>query len=89
MRGGVAYDSILVVVCRFSKIALYFLVKKTINAPQVIDLLIDSVFTRFGFPNGIVSNRDPRFTSEFWSEVYYYAKVKRRLSIAFYPQTDG
>jgi hypothetical protein len=89
MRGGVAYDAILVVVCRFSKMALYFPVKKTITAPQLIDLLIDCVFTRFGFPDGIVSDRDPRFTSEFWSEVCFYAKVKRRLSTAFHPQTDG
>ena len=65
MRGDIAYDSILVVVDRFSKIALYFPVKKTITAPQVIDLLIECVFTRFGFPDGIVSDRDPRFTSEF------------------------
>ena len=88
MRGGVAHDSILVVVCRFSKMALYFPVKKTINAPQVIDLLINGVFIRFRFPYSIISDRNPRFTSEFWLEVYYYAKVKRRLSTAFYLQTN-
>jgi hypothetical protein len=89
VRNDVVYDAIYVVVDRFSKIALYFPVTKTITASEVIDLLIDCVFTRFGFPDEIVSNRDPRFTSEFWSEMCFYAKMKRRLSTAFHPQTDG
>ena len=88
-RGEVVYDAILVIVDRYSKMALYFPVQKTIKAAEVADILIDSIFTRFGFPKGIVSDRDPRFTSEFWSELCYYAKVKRRLSTAFHPQTDG
>jgi len=33
MRGDVVYNAIYVVVDRFSKIALYFLVKKIITAP--------------------------------------------------------
>ena len=89
MRGEVVYDAILVIVDRYSKMALYFPVTKTVKAADIADILIDSVFTRFGFPNGIVSDRDPRFTSDFWSELCYYAKVKRRLSTAFHPQTDG
>jgi hypothetical protein len=89
MRGTVAHDAILVVVDRYSKMALYFPVSKTITAAETADLLIDAVFTRFGFPSGIVSDRDPRFTSDFWSELCYYAKVTRRLSTAFHPQTDG
>jgi transposase InsO family protein len=89
MRDGVAYDAILVVVDRFSKMALYYPVKKSITAVETANLLIDTVFTRYGFPAGIVSDRDPRFTSAFWSELCYWAKVKRRLSTAFHPQTDG
>jgi transposase InsO family protein len=89
MRDGVAYDAILVVVDRYSKMALYFPVSKTITAVQTADILIDRVFSRFGFPSGIVSDRDPRFTSEFWSDLCYYAKITRRMSTAFHPQTDG
>jgi hypothetical protein len=89
MRGGVAYDAILVVVDRYSKMALYFPVSKTITAVETADLLIDNVFTRFGFPSGMVSDRDPRFTSQFWSDLCYYAKITKRMSTAFHPQTDG
>ena len=83
------YNAILVVVDRYSKMAVYLAVKKTITAEQTWSLLEDCVFSRFGWPEGIVSDRDTRFTSDFWSELCFYAKVKRRLSTAFHPQTDG
>jgi hypothetical protein len=36
-----------------------------------------------------VSDRGSLFTSHFWAEVCYATKIKRRLSTAFHPQTDG
>jgi hypothetical protein len=36
-----------------------------------------------------VSDRDTRITSKFWAEVCSYSLIKRRLSTAFHPQTDG
>lgn len=36
-----------------------------------------------------MSDRGSLFTSAFWTEVCYQLKVKRRLSTAFHPQTDG
>ena len=38
---------------------------------------------------GIVSDRGSIFTSAFWAEICYQLQVKRRLSTAFHPQTDG
>lgn len=89
MRRGRAYNAILVVIDRYTKMALYIPVTKDITAPELADLMIDEVFTRFGVPKGIVSDRDPKFTSQFWSACCYHAAIKRRLSTAFHPQTDG
>ena len=36
-----------------------------------------------------MTDRDSLFTSRFWSLLCYFLEVKRRLSTAFYSQTDG
>lgn len=88
-RYSVVYDACLVIVDRFTKMALYLPVSKTIKAVDLSELIFDKVVLRFGSPNGIVSDRGSLFTSAYWSEICYYLQVKRRLSTAFHPQTDG
>ena len=36
-----------------------------------------------------MTDRGPIFTSAFWSALCYHSRIKRRLSTAFHPQTDG
>jgi hypothetical protein len=83
------YDSVLVVVDRFTKMAKYIPCRKTIDAEQLAELLIGTIFKDFGLPKGIVSDRGSVFTSNFWSSVCWTLRIKRRLSTAFHPQTDG
>ena len=42
-----------------------------------------------GLPNVIVSDRDVRFTSDFWKKLMKVWKTKLAMSTAFHPQTDG
>ena len=86
---GSIYDSILVIVDRYTKIACYLLTIKKLNAVQLEELLIREIFLKFSILEGIVTNRRTLFTSAFWLEVCYQIQTKYRLSIAFYPQTDG
>ena len=86
---GDSYDSILVIVDRLTKMVHYELVKVTINAPELTDVIIDMVVWHHGLPNSIVTNRGSVFTSKFWSSLCYFFEVKRRLSTAFHPQIDG
>lgn len=88
-RKACAYDSILVVVDRYTKMAKYYPTQKTCNAEELANLIVDNVVAQYGMPNGIVSDRGSVFTSHFWSGLCYHAKIKRRLSTAFHPQTDG
>lgn len=86
---GARYDAILVVVDRFTKMALYVPTRKDLRATGLADLIVDKVVSRFGVPATIVSDRGPVFTSVFWRELCASLQIRRRLSSAFHPQTDG
>jgi len=43
----------------------------------------------YGSPRGVVSDRDTRITSAFWAEVCAYSLIRRKMSTAYHPQTDG
>ena len=88
-RRGAVYDSILVVVDRCTKMARYIPVTTKIDAATLAEVFYEEILLRFGTPTGIVSDRGSVFTSAFWSSVCYHARIKRRLSTAFHPQTDG
>jgi hypothetical protein len=83
------YDSILVVVDRFTKMARYIPVNATIDAAELAEVFMNTIFKDYGTPAGITSDRGPQFTSAFWGSVMFYLKIRRRLSTAFRPQTDG
>ena len=86
---GDSYNSILVIVDRLTKMVYYEPVKVTIDAPGLAEVIIDVVVRHHGLSDSIVTDRGSLFTSKFWSSLCYFLGVKRRLSTAFHPQTDG
>jgi transposase InsO family protein len=82
-------DAILVIVDRFTKVALFIPTTTTVNAAELAQLLYEHVECRFGTPLGMVSDRDSLLTSKFWVELAKARQVKQRLSTAYHPQTDG
>jgi hypothetical protein len=87
--GTKEYDAILVVVDRYTKIAKFIPTTTDISAPEFAALFHENIELQYGSPRGIVSDRDTRITSKFWAEVCTYSLIKRRMSTAFHPQTDG
>jgi hypothetical protein len=83
------YDAVLVVVCRYSKMVRFIPCHNTVDACELGAILIDEVFSKFGAPRSIVSDRGTTFTSEYWGTLCYYMVMKRCFSTAFHPQTDG
>ena len=82
------YDSIFVIVDRLMKMVHYKPVKITIDALGLAKVIIDIIVRHHGLPDSIVTDRGSFFTSKFWSSLCYFLGIKRRLSTAFYPQTD-
>ena len=52
-------------------------------------MFVDNVFRLHGLPRTIVSDRDSRFTSDFWKALFGILDVKLKLSTSYHPETDG
>ena len=83
------FDTIACFTCIRSKMAHAVACKKTIDAKGAARLYIDNVFKLHGLPTELVSDRDPRFTSDFWSALFKALGTKLSMSTANHPQTDG
>ncbi|MCO5588821.1 hypothetical protein L7F22_042781 [Adiantum nelumboides] len=77
------------IVDRFSKQAHFIPIKKTIKAHQMATLFISQIFKYHGLPSSIVSDRDPRMTSNFWKGLFENLGTRLNFSSAYHPQTDG
>lgn len=83
------FDSILVVVDKFSKYSHFLPLKHPFTALQVAQSFFDNVYKLHGMPGAIVSDRDPIFTSQFWQHLIRLSDTRLNMSSARHPQTDG
>ena len=87
-KSGV-FDSVLVVVDRFSKMSHFIPCVESLNAEELCDLVIRQVVRYHGLPDSIVSDRGPQFVSKFWKTLLGLFGIKASLSTTAHPQTDG
>jgi transposase InsO family protein len=83
------FNSITVFVDKFSRMAHFVPSHTTDTAVDVAKLFFHHIFKFHGIPSKIVSDRDPKFTSNFWQALFKLLGSKLALSTAFHPQTDG
>jgi hypothetical protein len=82
-------DAIVVVVDKYSKMLHCFPTTTTVTAPQLAKLFMNGIVRHHGIPSSIISDRDPRFTSSFWQQLWKQLGTKLAMSTAYHPQTDG
>jgi hypothetical protein len=83
-------DSILTVVDHdCTKAAIFIPCREEITAEETAGLYVRHVFTRFGLPSRIISDRDPRFASKFTRELCRILGISQNISTAYHPRTDG
>ena len=87
--GAYSYNSVLVVVDRFSKRARFIPNHKDDTAMEVAMIFWNRIMADVGIPKIIISDRDPKFTSEFWRNLHDMLGTKLAFSTAYHPQTDG
>ena len=83
------YDTIVVFVDKLSKMVHYAPTTQTVTAEGLAELFFKEIVRFHGVPSSIVSDRDPRFTSKFWSALWKLLGTNLHLSTAYHPQSDG
>ncbi|MBW0569815.1 hypothetical protein O181_109530 [Austropuccinia psidii MF-1] len=84
-----SFDSILVIVDRFSKSAVFIPTMSSITSLDLAHLFIKNIFLKHGLPSSIVSDRGPLFVSSFWTNLCQQLKILRYLSTVYHAETDG
>ena len=82
-------DAIVVFVDRLTKKAIFCATNTAITAPEVAKIFFNNVFRYHGLPKIIISDRDAKFTSNFWKTLFQQLGTKLSMSTAFHPLTDG
>jgi hypothetical protein len=83
------HDSIMVEVDKLTKYAHFIPLKTTHKAANVADIFMKEVVGLHGIPKTIVSDRDPKFTSNFWKGLFKGFRMNLNFSTSYHPETDG
>nr|GFB97808.1 putative reverse transcriptase domain-containing protein [Tanacetum cinerariifolium] len=78
---------------KWDNITMDFVTKlpKTETGPmdKLARIYLKEVITRHGIPVSIISDRDPRFASNFWRSLQNVLGTRLNMSTAYHPETDG
>ena len=83
------FDSILVVVDRFSKMAHFIPCRESMTAEELAELFLLNVWKLHGTPKRTISDRGTTFNSKFLRALYQRLQISPGFSTAYHPQTDG
>ena len=79
----------MVVVEKLRKEAHFIHFKTTHKAANIADIFIKEVFRLHGISKVIISDRDPKFTGNFWKSLFKGLDTKLNFSTAYHLETDG
>ena len=82
-------NGVWVIVDRLTKLAHFLAMKTTDPMNSLVKLYIQEVVRLHGIPLSIVSDRDLKFTSQFWQSLQGTLGTQLNFSTFFHPQTDG
>ncbi|MBW0537845.1 hypothetical protein O181_077560 [Austropuccinia psidii MF-1] len=84
-----SFDSILVVVDRFSKMEIFIPNHLKMISHEISQIFINQVFSKHGLPISIVNDRGSFFVSSLWTKLFQNLKISRDILTSFHPKADG
>ncbi|GJW23214.1 putative reverse transcriptase domain-containing protein [Tanacetum coccineum] len=88
-KTAAGFDSIWVIVDRFTKSAHFLPMKETDSTEKLMRLYMKEIVARHGIPVSVISDHDSHFTSRVWQSLHKALGTQLNLSTAYHPQTDG
>jgi len=79
------HDTILVVVCHLTKMALFIPTLCDIDAEDLDHIFLSQVFAKHGTPTEIISDWGKHFIFRFWRSLCQLLGIKANLSTAYHP----
>ena len=83
------YDSIFVIVDRFTKFSYFIPYNEDTDAEQMAYILLRHIVAIHGLAFEIISDRGTTFASKFWQSLMMRLGLNPKLTTAFRPQVDG
>ena len=82
-------NAIMTVIDKATKMAHFIPCSETITAKGTAQLYWQHVGKLHGIPAVIISDRDPRFTSRYWRELWRLLGTDLRMGSGFHPESSG
>lgn len=83
------FDTILTVVDRFSKAVRLVPGKEIYSAVEWAEVFFAHVYTRWGLPKSIITDRGSQFVNRFWKALFTKLGCSLLTTTAYHPQGDG
>nr|GEU61272.1 reverse transcriptase domain-containing protein [Tanacetum cinerariifolium] len=88
-KSSQGYNTIWVIVDRLTKSAIFTPIRETDPMDKLARIYLKEVVTRHEIHVSIISDRDPRFASNFWRSLQNALGTRLDMSTAYHPKTDG
>jgi len=72
-----------------TKAMIFIPCKETMGMEEMVELYTKNIVVHYGLPSKIISDRDPRLTTDLFKKLCHTFGVKQNMSTAYHPQTDG
>jgi hypothetical protein len=82
-------DSIMVVIDKLSNSAHFIPVKSTFKAINIAEIFMKEIFRLHDITKMAILDRDVKFTSAFWKELFAGLNTNLNFSTCYHPQTYG
>ena len=79
----------MVVIDKISKSAHFIPIKSTYKSINIVEIFMKEMFKLHGIPITVISDRDVKFTSTFWKELFSGLNTNLNFITSYHPQMDG